>query len=204
MFHKDSKISRRTFVKGAVAASIIVTVPLSLQAKTTITQRQESVEIRGNEFHLSIVKTAVNITGVPAIATLVDGMISGPTLRWKEGEKVTIHVTNQLTEDTSIHWHGIILPTDMDGVPDISFMGIKPGETFTYHFKVIQSGTFWYHSHSGFQEQTGIYGAIVIDPIIPDPYKYDKEYVITLSDWSDENPVTVFRKLKISYFEIYT
>ncbi len=198
MFHKDSKISRRTFVKGAVAASIIVTVPLSLQAKTTITQRQESVEIRGNEFHLSIVKTAVNITGVPAIATLVDGMISGPTLRWKEGEKVTIHVTNQLTEDTSIHWHGIILPTDMDGVPDISFMGIKPGETFTYHFKVIQSGTFWYHSHSGFQEQTGIYGAIVIDPIIPDPYKYDKEYVITLSDWSDENPVTVFRKLKIS------
>ena len=124
-------------------------------------------------------------------------MLQGPTLRWKEGEEVTIHVTNNLDEDTSIHWHGIILPPAMDGVPGISFKGISPGETFTYTFTVKQNGTYWYHSHSGFQEQTGVYGSIIIDPIKKDPYDYDKEYIISLSDWSDEKPESIYRNLKL-------
>lgn len=105
-------------------------------------------------------------------------------------------MTNRLNEPTSIHWHGIILPYQMDGVPGISFPGIAPGETFTYRFKVEQTGTYWYHSHSGFQEQTGMYGAIVIDPADADPIRADRDYVVVLSDWTDEDPMTVFAKLK--------
>ena len=144
-------------------------------------------------------KIAVNVTGNPSIAKTVNGMLSGPTLRWKEGDTVTINVTNNLNEDTSIHWHGIILPASMDGVPGFSnFNGIKPGETFTYKFPILQSGTYWYHSHSGFQEQEGVFGAIIIEPKIKDPYEYDREYVISLSDWSDEKPSSVYRKIKLS------
>ncbi len=109
---------------------------------------------------------------------------------------VTLNVTNNLAEDSSIHWHGIILPENMDGVPGISFAGIPPGETYKYQFEVNQSGTYWYHSHSGFQEQTGMYGAIVIDPADPEPYEFDRDYVVMLSDWSDEKPSTVYAKLK--------
>ena len=116
---------------------------------------------------------------------------------WEEGQDVILHVTNNLKEISSIHWHGIILPFEMDGVPGITFDGIKPGETFTYKFKVNQSGTYWYHSHSGFQEQTGVYGAIVIKPKIKEPYSYDSDYVITLSDWSDEDPNNIYRNLKL-------
>ncbi|MEE8379134.1 MAG: copper resistance system multicopper oxidase, partial [Gammaproteobacteria bacterium] len=119
-------------------------------------------------------------------------------LRWKEGETVTINVTNNMADDTSIHWHGLILPSGQDGVPNISdgFKGIKPGETFKYQFPVIQSGTYWYHSHSGFQEQTGAYGAIVIEPKEPYPFSFDREYVVMLSDWSDEDPNDIYHKLK--------
>lgn len=152
--------------------------------------------LMGREFHLVIDKTQVNITGTPRWATTVNGRIPGPVLVWKEGDEVTLHVTNKLDEDSSIHWHGIILPFNMDGVPGVSFSGIKPGETFTYRFKVRQSGTYWYHSHSGFQEQTGLYGSIVILPKEPEPLKYDADYVIQLSDWSDENPSTIYAHLK--------
>jgi CopA family copper-resistance protein len=111
---------------------------------------------------------------------------------------VTLRVTNLLPETSSIHWHGIILPSAMDGVPGIAngFTGIKPGETFTYQFPVTQSGTYWYHSHSGFQEQTGLYGSIIIDPKVPDPFTYDRDYVVLLSDWTDEDPNVVYAKLK--------
>ncbi len=125
-------------------------------------------------------------------------MLPGPTLRWREGDTVTIHVTNNLDESSSIHWHGIVLPFEMDGVPGISYKGIAPGETCTYTFTVRQSGTYWYHSHSGFQEQTGLYGAIVIEPKEKEPFEYDKEYVVVLSDYSDEKPSTIYRKLKLS------
>ena len=193
-----SHISRRVFVKGVVATGLLAIAPINLSANTKILERKENEELSGTEFYLSIDKVAVNITGNPAIATAVNGMLAGPTLKWREGDEVTIHVTNNLDESSSIHWHGIILPANMDGVPGISFDGIPAGETFTYKFPIVQSGTYWYHSHSGFQEQTGIYGAIVIEPKVKDPFEYDKEYVISLSDWSDEKPTSIYRKLKLS------
>ena len=194
-----NNMNRRTFVKGVLATSIIASIPINLSANSKISARKKTIELSGNVFNLSIEKIAVNITGNPSIAKTVNGMLSGPTLRWKEGDTVTINVTNNLNEDTSIHWHGIILPASMDGVPGFSnFNGIKPGETFTYKFPILQSGTYWYHSHSGFQEQEGVFGAIIIEPKIKDPYEYDREYVISLSDWSDEKPSSVYRKLKLS------
>ena len=193
-----NNMNRRTFVKGVLATSIIASIPINLSANSKISTRKKMIELSGNTFNLSIEKIAVNVTGNPSIAKTVNGMLSGPTLRWKEGDTVTINVTNNLNEDTSIHWHGIILPPAMDGVPGISFDGIKPGETFTYTFPIVQSGTYWYHSHSGFQEQEGVFGAIIIEPKIKDPYEYDREYVISLSDWSDEKPSSVYRKLKLS------
>ena len=193
-----NNMNRRTFVKGVLATSIIASIPINLSANSKISTRKKTIELSGNVFNLSIEKIAVNITGNPSIAKTVNGILSGPTLRWKEGDTVTINVTNNRNEDTSIHWHGIILPPAMDGVPGMSFDGIKPGETFTYTFPIVQSGTYWYHSHSGFQEQQGVYGAIVIDPKVKDPYEYDREYVISLSDWSDEKPSSVYRKLKLS------
>ena len=194
-----NNMNRRTFVKGVLATSIIASIPINLSANSKISTRKKMIELSGNVFNLSIEKIAVNITGNPSIAKTVNGMLSGPTLRWKEGDTVTINVTNNLNEDTSIHWHGIILPASMDGVPGFSnFNGIKPGETFTYKFPILQSGTYWYHSHSGFQEQEGVFGAIIIEPKIKDPYEYDREYVISLSDWSDEKPSSVYRKIKLS------
>lgn len=195
--HTVSTLSRRTFVKGVAATTILAANSLPLLASKKVAYTAKTEVLEGKEFHLTIDKTIVNFTGKPTIATTVNGMLPGPTLKWKEGDEITLHVTNNLPEDSSIHWHGIILPTNMDGVPDISYPGIKPGETFTYRFKVQQSGTFWYHSHSGFQEQTGVYGAIVIEPKERDPYIYDEDHVILLSDWTNENPHTVFRKLKV-------
>ncbi len=197
MFHNNSNISRRTFVKGVVASAIVASSPLTLSANSKIKTRKNTQELSGTEFNLTIDKISLNITGKPAIATAVNSMISGPTLRWREGDEVTINVTNNLDESSSIHWHGIILPPEMDGVPGISFDGIGPGETFTYKFPIVQSGTYWYHSHSGFQEQTGVYGAIVIEPK-EEILEYDREYVIALSDWSDEKPESIYRKLKLS------
>jgi len=197
MTHENSNISRRTFVKGVVASALVASSSLTLNASTKVTTRRETVELSGTEFHLTIDKVDVNITGTPAVATAVNSMITGPTLRWKEGDEITIHVTNNLGESSSIHWHGIIIPPEMDGVPGISFDGIPAGETFTYKFPVVQSGTYWYHSHSCFQEQTGVYGAIVIEPK-EEILEYDREYVISLSDWSDEKPDSVYRKIKLS------
>ncbi len=152
--------------------------------------------LRGREFHLVIGQTRVKFTGRPGLATTVNGSFPGPTLVWKEGETVTLHVTNRLTEATSIHWHGILLPCEMDGVPGVSFAGIAPGTTFTYRFQVRQKGTFWYHSHSGMQELTGLYGAIIIEPAVPESLKADREHILHLGDWTDEDPMAVFAKLK--------
>jgi len=121
--------------------------------------------------------------------------IGAPTLRWKEGDTLTLRVANTLDEDASIHWHGIILPANMDGVPGLSVHGIRPNETYVYQFTVKQGGTYWYHSHSGFQEQRGLYGPLVIDPVKPEPFTYDREHVVMLTDWTDEDPARVFAKL---------
>ena len=153
--------------------------------------------LRGTSFDLAIGETPMNFTGSPRIAHTINGSIPGPLLRWREGDTVTLRVANQLRDhDTSIHWHGIVLPAEMDGVPGLSFHGIRPGESYTYRFAVRQSGTFWYHSHSGFQEQRGVYGPLVIEPLGDDPIKADREHVILLSDWTDESPERVFAKLK--------
>jgi CopA family copper-resistance protein len=152
--------------------------------------------LAGSDFDLRIGETAMNFTGSPKIAFTVNGSVPAPTLRWKEGDTVTLRVANTLDEDTSIHWHGILLPANMDGVPGLSFHGIRPGETYVYRFKVRQAGTYWYHSHSGFQEQRGLYGPLVIDPVKPEPFKYDREHIVMLTDWTDESPQRVFAKLK--------
>jgi len=193
----SSHLSRRTFIKGA-AVSTAVFSGINLGADTLIHNRKPTKELSGTVFHLTIDKTLVNVTGEASYAIAVNGMLQGPTLKWREGDTITLHVTNNLNVSSSIHWHGIILPFQMDGVPGISFDGIAPGETFTYTFTVRQSGTYWYHSHSGFQEQTGVYGAIVIEPKEKDPYEYDKDYVVVLSDYSDEKPESIYRKLKLS------
>ena len=150
----------------------------------------------GSEFGLRIGETVVNVTGRPRSALTINGSIPGPTLHWREGDNVTIRVSNALDEDTSLHWHGILLPAGMDGVPGLSFPGIRPGETFTYRFTVRQSGTYWYHSHSGFQEQKGLYAPLLIQPAEPEPFRYDREHTLMLTDWTDEEPARVFAKLK--------
>ncbi|MGY9105916.1 MAG: multicopper oxidase domain-containing protein, partial [Alphaproteobacteria bacterium] len=127
-----------------------------------------------------------------------NGASPGPVLRFEEGEEVTINVKNNLDTSTSIHWHGLILPFKMDGVPTISFDGIKPGETFTYNFPIIQSGTYWYHSHSGFQEPDGAFGAIVIKPKGREPFRYDRDYVVQLTDKHPHSGDQIMRNLKMS------
>ena len=154
--------------------------------------------LRGNEFNLEIVPTAVNITGVPRIATAVNHQIPAPILHWRQGDTVTLRVTNRLPAISSIHWHGILVPAEMDGVPGLSFNGIAPGETFVYRFEVKQSGTYWYHSHSRFQEQSGLYGPLIIEPRGGERVRADREHVVMLSDWTDDDPESLFAKLKKS------
>ena len=152
--------------------------------------------VYGGEYGLVIEKKLINLTGRDKVVPTINGSVPGPTLRWREGEEVLIRVTNRLDEPTSLHWHGIILPASMDGVPGISFDAIAPGATFTYRFPVKQSGTYWYHSHSAFQEQAGMYAPIIIAPAERENYRYDRDYIVMLSDWTDEDPDTVYAKLK--------
>jgi len=190
--------SRRRFLQGLAAGGVIwgLSPWLRANAATSATATGTAPVLSGTEFDLTIAETPVNFTGRPRLATTINGSIPAPTLRWREGDTVTLRVHNRLRADTSIHWHGILLPFQMDGVPGISFKGIPPGETFTYRFKVQQTGTYWYHSHSEFQEQLGMYGAIIIDPASGrDPIRAERDYVVQLADWTDENPYTVLAKL---------
>ncbi len=190
-------LSRRRFVQGLAVGGAVVGwgIPAALTSA-----RQAAPVLRGTDFDLIIGEQAVNFTGIARTATTINGMLPAPILRWRAGETVTLRVTNRLPVTSSIHWHGIILPSAMDGVPGVSdgFRGIAPGETFTYRFPVHQSGTYWYHSHSAFQEQTGLYGAIVVEPRTPERYSFDRDYVVLFSDWTDEDPMAVYRKLKKS------
>lgn len=153
-------------------------------------------EISGNVINLTIAETPFHVDNLNATAITVNGTVPGPLIRLQEGQNVTLKVTNHLKEASSIHWHGILLPPDMDGVPGVSFAGIEPGTTYVYQFPVKQSGTYWYHSHSGGQEQSGVYAPMIIDPIEPDPIQYDREYVVMLSDWSFESAEQMITKLK--------
>ncbi|WP_447750596.1 copper resistance system multicopper oxidase [Pseudomonas nicosulfuronedens] len=152
--------------------------------------------VQAGVYDLTIGEGELKLSDGARKALTVNGQTPAPELRFKEGEEVELRVTNTLDRDTSLHWHGLILPYTQDGVPGISFPGIKPGETFTYRFTVKQSGTYWYHAHSDFQEIEGLYGPLVIEPKAREPYRYDREYTLLLADWHDTKPEAVFANLK--------
>ncbi|MFV1943819.1 copper resistance system multicopper oxidase [Pseudomonas luteola] len=192
----QSKTSRRTFVKGIAAGGILGGLGLWRNPVWAITSPGVPNVLTGTEFDLLIGETPVIIAGKSKPAMTINGGLPGPLLRWREGDTVTLRVRNRLKDTTSIHWHGIILPANMDGVPGLSFHGIEPDGMYVYTFKVKQNGTYWYHSHSGFQEQSGVYGPLVIDAKDPEPFTYDRDYVVMLTDWTDEDPVRLMKKLK--------
>ncbi|AMV07836.1 copper resistance system multicopper oxidase [Xanthomonas citri] len=190
-----SGLSRRRFVQGLALGGIAASglwrndARAAAQANTPV--------LRGSSQSLQIGRLPVNFTGRPRSAITVNQSLPAPTLRWREGDTVSVRVRNALTDQpTSVHWHGLLLPANMDGVPGMSFDGIAPGQEYHYRFALRQSGTYWYHSHSMFQEQSGLYGAIVIDPLTPPPYRHDREHVVLLSDWTDLDPAALFRRLK--------
>ncbi|MEW6311559.1 MAG: copper resistance system multicopper oxidase [Pseudomonadota bacterium] len=188
--------SRRTFVKSLAAGGAVAGLGLWRQPVWALTSPGQPTVLSGTEFDLTIDSVSVDFTGKRRTAMAINGSIPGPLLRWREGDTVTLRVRNRLPHDTSIHWHGILLPANMDGVPGFSFAGIAPDGMYEYRFKVKQSGTYWYHSHSAFQEQLGVYGPLIIDPEEPEPFAYDRDYVVFLSDWTDESPARVLAKLK--------
>lgn len=191
-----SILTRRTFVKGLAAGSLLGGLGLWRTPVWALDGAAPVNELSGNEFELFIGETPVNFTGSARTAMTINGSLPGPLLRWREGDTVTLRVRNRLAADTSIHWHGILLPANMDGVPGLSFHGIEPGGVYVYQFKVRQHGTYWYHSHSGLQEQAGVYGPLVIEAKEPEPFQYDRDYVVMLSDWTDEDPARLMKTLK--------
>jgi FtsP/CotA-like multicopper oxidase with cupredoxin domain len=190
------KSTRRTFVKSLAAGTVLGGLGLWRTPVWAVTSPGQQQVLSGSDFDLFIGETPVNFTGAPRTAMTVNGSLPGPLLRWREGDTVTLRVKNRLREEASIHWHGILLPANMDGVPGLSFNGIAPDGLYTYQFTVKQHGTYWYHSHSGMQEQAGVYGPLVIEPREPEPFAYERDYVVMLSDWTDENPSHLLRTLK--------
>lgn len=197
--HKQRPLSRRLLLAGGGAASALATfrmlAPSYAWAQNSYTSPSLLPDATG-AFDLSVGDLPLRINDRVGGGQAINGSIPGPLIRLREGQEAVIRVTNRLREVSSIHWHGIILPPDMDGVPGVSFGGIGPGETFTYRFPVRQSGTYWCHSHSGGQELLGVYAPLIIDPAQPDPFVYDRDYVVMLSDWSFESPATIISKLK--------
>ena len=197
----DHGVSRRTFLRAAGAFGALAALqrltpayahPLVARASGGLTPRSQAPQT----VDLRLRRTGLRIGGRRASATTINDTIPGPLLRFREGEDYTVRVANELREQSSIHWHGVIVPNAMDGVPGVTFPGIAAGETFTYRLPIRQQGTYWYHSHSGLQEQTGLYGPIIIDPVEPEPFAYDREYVVMLGDWTFEDPYKVLDHLK--------
>jgi len=193
-----SNLPRRTLIKGATAfgAGAALGVPTGPAAAAVQSGVSGMPVLRGNRFDLRLDRIRINKSGTETWANAINGIVPGPVLNWREGDVVTINVTNNLPEMTGMHWHGIILPNDMDGVPGLEFPGIMPDETFTYRFPVVQSGTYWYHSHMGYQEQKGIYSALVIDPAGTPLIQAERDYAVVLSDWMDGSPLLVQNDLK--------
>ena len=194
----SKQISRCPSLKCAVVAGLLAAmeslVPTS--AVTNAADAGSQAVLSGDVIDLTISEQLFRLDGRTAPALAFNGAIPGPVIRLKEGQQATLRVTNRLHERSSIHWHGLLLPPAMDGVPGVSFAGIEPGATFTYRFPVKQSGTYWFHSHSGGQELSGMYAPMIIDPVEPEPFQYEREYVVMLSDWSFESPETLFSNLK--------
>ncbi|MCR0984139.1 multicopper oxidase domain-containing protein [Roseomonas populi] len=188
----ELSLPRRSMLAAGIAAIAAPALSRSALAQPVIGRMMP------REFNLAIEHVSLNITGSPRSAIAVNRSVPAPVLRFREGEEVVINVANRLRESTSIHWHGLILPSGQDGVPGISdgFQGIAAGETHQYRFPLVQAGTYWYHSHSGTQEQAGLYGPLVIDPARAEPFGFDRDYIIQLSDWTDENPHRVIQNLK--------
>ena len=195
-------MSRRRFVQGLAAGGTVAALGLWPKPGWALESRGQPQVLAGTEFDLSIGEVAANFTGRTRTGIAVNGSIPAPLLRWREGTTVNLRVRNALPpgsvhgRQASIHWHGILLPANMDGVPGLSFDGIQPGEAYHYRFDVRQAGTYWYHGHSGFQEQAGLYGPLVIDPLEPEPFACDRDYVVLLSDWTDLDPADLFDRLK--------
>jgi CopA family copper-resistance protein len=195
--HRPALVGRRRFVQGAALLGAAAGLGgLVRPARALSPAGSPMPMLQGDRFDLSIGRMAVNFTGREATAIAVNGSVPAPVLRWRQGDTVTLNVTNTLREPTSIHWHGIRSPATMDGVPGLSFAGIAPGETFTYRIPLHQSGTYWYHSHSGFQEQVGLYGSIIVEPKRGYAQHFDRDYVVVLSDWSDTAPDEIVSNLK--------
>ena len=195
----DPSRARRRFVQGLLLGGAALTtgaLRMPAHARDGLQARPGNV-LSGTGFQLDIGTSIVDFTGQPRPAITVNGSLPAPLLRWREGDTVTLRVSNHLRGvPTSIHWHGILLPSNMDGVPGMSFDGIGPGESYLYRFTLRQSGSYWYHSHSMQQEQAGLYGAIIVDPREPAPYHWDREHVVLLSDWTDLAPQDLFARLK--------
>ena len=191
-------LNRRHMITSTVGLAAAASLPVPVWAKGASNPHAQKGfgELSGEDISLKIADHHFLTGGRAGHAVAVNGSVPGPLLRLKEGQDVRLHVTNQLSEDSSIHWHGLLLPFQFDGVPGVSFPGIKPGETFTYEFPVRQSGTYWWHSHSGLQEQSGHYGPIIIESATPDP-RYDRDYVVLLSEFSPLHPHEIMRKLKV-------
>jgi CopA family copper-resistance protein len=191
-------LTRRRFVQGLAASGALAAFGWPRAG----TAAPRVPVLTGTDFDLVIDELPVNFTGRIRPGVAVNGSVPAPTLRWREGTTVELRVRNALRpgsihgRQTSIHWHGILLPANMDGVPGMSFDGIGPGETYRYRFELRQSGTYWYHSHSGFQEQAGLYGALIVDPAGPEPFDCQRDHVVLLSDWTDLAPADLYARLK--------
>lgn len=197
--NENTRLTRRNFIKntGIFLAGMQCAWPLPAWALST----SPGIEKRSPQTHydLTIGYSPITIDGRQGTSTGINGSVPGPLVYLREGDDVTLRVTNQLMdlEHSSIHWHGILVPPNMDGVPGVSFRGIPPGETYVYRYKVKQAGTYWYHSHSRFQEQTGTYGPLIILPKEGEPFTFDRDYPVVLSDWSFEHPETIFRHINL-------
>ncbi len=192
-------LTRRRFLQDA--AVLGVGLGLEQLVPAYAWQSQPSVPRAGDltdpaVIDLCIQNKPLTIDGRRAVATTINGSIPGPLVRLREGQTAILRVTNELQEVSALHWHGLLVPAGMDGVPGVSFAGIHPGQTFTYRYQVRQSGTYWYHSHSGLQEQSGVYAPLIIDPVEPEPFSYERDYIVLLSDWTFEDPRRVLAKLK--------
>lgn len=196
----NQHIERRTFLRagvyGTAGLGLSSLFPAWAQTGSHGLAAKSMPTVAGNEIRLNIAETSFKVDGRTGHAIAINGTIPAPLVRLREGETVRLVVNNMLDEDTSIHWHGLIVPMQMDGVPGVSFPGIKANSTFVYEFPLKQAGTYWYHSHSGLQEQLGHYGPMIIDPAGRDPIAYDREHVVVLSDWSFLHPHTIFTRMK--------
>ncbi|MBY8338146.1 copper resistance system multicopper oxidase [Alteriqipengyuania sp. NZ-12B] len=193
-----ASLSRRHLIRSTVALAAASALPVPAWARGASLSRAQngSGELSGEDIELSIGDHHFMTGTRSGHAVAVNGSVPGPLIRLREGQNVRLNVTNNLAEDSSIHWHGLLVPFQFDGVPGVSFPGIRPGERFTYEFPIRQSGTYWWHSHSGLQEQAGHYGPIVVESADPDP-RYDRDYVVLLSEFTPIHPHEIMRKLKV-------